>query len=247
MAKLNQILAIETGRKTKTYAQITALHKATQKSDLMTGFHKTYQPSDDAGERIPPETRKVKYNHESVIAEIATTLQSLFDITATKDWANCSAKADMIVNGEAFLEQVPITFLLFLGKQLTDLRTFVESISELDPGETWTRDANTGEFRTEPIETTKKAKLQKAIVLYDATEHHPAQTQLITKDEVIGHFSTVKFSGAIPREKKRALLARIDTLIEAAKFAREQANAMEAGQQKIGERVLGFIFQRNGG
>ena len=40
MAKLNQILAIEKGIKTRVYGEFTELHNATQKPALMNGFHK---------------------------------------------------------------------------------------------------------------------------------------------------------------------------------------------------------------
>ncbi len=38
MAKLNQIIAIEKGIKSKAYAHVTELHKACQKPDLFNGF-----------------------------------------------------------------------------------------------------------------------------------------------------------------------------------------------------------------
>ena len=100
-----------------------------------------------------------------------------------------------------------------------------------------------GLFRSEPVKTSKTKKTQRPIVLYDATEHHPAQTQIITDDVVIGHWTTTKFSGAIPRPKKRVLLERIRKLEEAVKFAREQANSMEADEKKVGQKVLDFIFK----
>jgi len=246
MPKLNQILAIEKGKKTQIYAEIQDLHKATQKRDLMEGHHKVYTPSNEEGERVAPDTRKVKYNHADVFATITSRLRVLFDVTASKDWANCDAKADVTVDGTVFLEQVPVTYLLFLEKQLTDLRTFVAKMAELDPGESWTLDPNTNLFRSEPIETAKTKKLQRAITLYDATEKHPAQCQLITEDCVIGHFTTTKFSGAIPAPKKRDMLERIDKLSDAVKFAKESANAMNTDQKQIGEKVLGFIFPTNG-
>lgn len=81
-----------------------------------------------------------------------------------------------------------------------------------------------------------------AWVLYDATEHHPAQTQMITDDMVIGHWTTVKFSGALPRPVKKRMLDRIGTLQDAAKFARVQANSMEAKDQRVGAKVLRYVF-----
>ena len=80
-------------------------------------------------------------------------------------------------------------------------------------------------------------------MLYDATPEHPAQTQLITEDVVIGHWTTTYFSGAIPRPKKRRFLERITELQEAVKFAREQANSQEADEQRVGRKLLTHVFR----
>ncbi|MCA9719868.1 MAG: hypothetical protein H6713_13840 [Myxococcales bacterium] len=242
MPKLNQILAIEKGVKTRCYGEITELHKATQKTSVMNGFHKTYQRRDEEGETYPPESQKVRFNHKDVIKRIGRALAELFDITATKDWANCSARATVVVDGKPLLEDVPATYLLFLEKQLSDLRTFIDKMVELDAGEDWLEDPSTGMYRTEAIKTQRTKKVQRPIVLYDATEHHPAQTQLITEDVVAGYWNTVKYSGAIPSPKKIELLERIDKLARAVKFAREEANSLETEQRRVGEAVLGYLL-----
>ena len=79
-------------------------------------------------------------------------------------------------------------------------------------------------------------------MLYDATEHHPAQTQLISEDVVVGTWTTVKQSGAMPAPMKKRVLKRIETLANAVKFAREQANSIEADDQKVGKEVFDYLF-----
>ena len=243
MPKLNQILAIEKGKKTQLYAEITALHQATQKPVLMTGHHKTFVPKDADGESFPDERQHVQHQASEVIEQVTDRITTLMDVTATKDWANCSARADVMVDGEVFLENVPVTYMLFLEKELKDLHTFVSKVVELDPAEQWSLDPNSGLFRSEPVKTHKTKKLQKPIVLYDATPEHAAQTQLITEDVIIGHWTTIKFSGALPRPDKKRMLDRIRVLQDAVKFAREQANSMEVNEQKVGRKVLDFVFK----
>ena len=242
MAKLNQILAIEKGIKTRVYAEVTELHQATQKPPLMNGFHKTYQPRDEEGETYPPEHQKVQHQASEVLDRIAAGLVELFDITATKDWANCTAKADVVVDGRTLVKEAPATYLLFLEKQLGDLHTFVSKMTELDPGSDWTVDPGTGLYKTEPTVTQRTKKVQRPITLYEATKEHPAQTQLITEDVVAGQWITIKQSGAIAAPRKKQLLARIEKLTNAVKFAREQANAIEAPDQKVGKGVLDYLF-----
>ena len=243
MQKLNQILAIEKSKKTQLHDEITQLHKATQKPQLMTGHQKTFVPKEEDGETYPEDRQHVQHRAHEVIDQITERLTKLMDVTATKDYANTSARADVMVDGNAFLENVPVTYLLFLEKELKDLHTFVTKVVELDPAEVWTLDANSGLFRSEAVTTHKTKKTQRPIVKYDATEFHPAQTEMITDDVVIGHWTTIKFSGALPRPEKKKMVERIRVLQDAVKFAREHANSMEAPNQEVGRKVLDFIFK----
>jgi hypothetical protein len=242
VAKLNQILAIEKGIKTRVYAEFSELHQATQKAALMNGFHKSYQPRDEEGETYPPESQKVQHNANEVLERVGVSLAELFDITATKDWTNCNARADVVVDGRPLVKDVPATYLLFLEKQLTDLHTFVSKMAELDPGSDWSVDPGTGLYKTEQTLTQRTKKVQRPITLYEATKEHPAQTQLITEDVVAGTWMTIKYSGAIPAPRKKQLLGRIEKLSNAVKFAREQANAAEATDKKLGKEVFDFLF-----
>jgi hypothetical protein len=242
MTTLNQILAVEKNKKTALNKEISDLHHRLEKPDQVTGHHKVYTSSREDDETFPDEVRRVQVLHHEAIEQICALVAPMLDVTATKDWANCNARADVKVNGQVFLENVPVTFLLCLEKELRDLHTFVEKIVELDPGEAWTFDANSGQYRSDPVKTSKTKKLQKPVTLYDATEHHPAQCQLITEDVVIGHWTTTKFSGAMPRPKKKEILDRIRVLEDAVKYAREQANAMDVADQKVGKKFLSYIF-----
>ena len=242
MAKLNQILAIEKGIKTRVYAEFTELHQATQKAPLMNGFHKSYQPRDEDGETYPAEAVKVQHNANEVLDRVGAALAELFDVTATKDWANCTARADVVVDGRALIKDVPATYLLFLEKQLSDLHTFITKMTELDPGSDWSIDPGTGLYKTDTTLTQRTKKVQRPITLYEATKEHPAQTQLITEDVVAGTWVTVKYSGAMPAPRKKQLLGRIEKLSNAVKMAREQANASEAQDKKLGREVFDFLF-----
>lgn len=245
MPKINQILAIEKNKRTTLHKEITELHRQTQQPTLMTGHQKVFAPKEEDGETYPAEERKVQLLHQDALDGVVDRLASLMDVTATKDWSNCKARADVVLGGQVFLEQVPVTYCLFLEKELTDLQTFVTKMVELDPAQNWVFDENSGQYRSESTTTHKTKKMQKPIVLYDATPEHPAQCQLVTEDVVIGHWTTTHYSGAIPRPKKRKLLERITELHDAVKFAREQANSLEAEEPKIGKKVLQHLFRED--
>ena len=243
MPKLNQIVAIEKSVKSRVYGDFTELHKASQKAELFSGFSKNYRKRDEEGEDYPPESKRVQLEAGDVLSQVAKLLTELFDVTATKDFANCQAFADVVVDGQTLVAQAPVPFLLFLEKQLTDLHTFVDKMPTLDPADEWASDPNSGLYKTVSLATQRTKKVQKPVVLYDATDKHPAQTQLITEDVVVGYWDTVKQSGALPIPRKRELLDRLEKLSQAVKFAREQANDAEAPEHKIGAAVFGFLFR----
>jgi hypothetical protein len=184
----------------------------------------------------------VQIDAGQLLRQTSKLLMELFDITATKDWANCQAKADVVVDGQVLVEGAPATYLLFLEKQLGELSTFVDKIPVLDPADDWIHDEASGLWKTEPVATTRTKKVQKPIVLYQATKEHPAQTQLITEDVVVGTWNTVKHSGALPVAQKQALALRVEHLIDAVRFARETANGAEAPKKDVGRKLFDYLF-----
>ena len=242
MPKLNQIIALEKGVKSRSYASLTEAHQQLQKPALLSGITRTYRPKDDEGERYPPESTRVQLRSEEILRSTATILTELFDVVATKDWANCTARADVVVEGKTLLEKVPVTYLLFLEKQLTDLHTFVHKLPVLDPSESWRFEPSQDCWASEPAETSKTKKVPRNHVKAEATEKHPAQVEVYHEDIVVGYGKTVKFSGALPAARVRELLERVERLQKAVKMAREEANGVVVESTKSGDKIFGYLF-----
>src|SRR5690242_7574302 len=242
MARLNQIIAVEKGIKSRSFQELTEAHHALQKPALLSGISRTYRPKDEEGEQLPPESTRVQEKAEDVIRKMVASLTKLFDVTATKDWTNCKARADVVVDGQTLLTQVPATYLLFLEKQLVDLHTFVRKLPVLDASEAWSFDPSADCWATEPVQTTRTKKIPRNHVKAEATEKHPAQVEVYYEDVVVGHWRTVKFSGALPATRIKELLDRVDKLQQAVKFAREEANNSEVTDVKVGEKVFDYLF-----
>ncbi|MYW66702.1 hypothetical protein GTY65_21925 [Streptomyces sp. SID8379] len=240
--KLNQIIAVEKGVKAKAHQDLTTAHHGLQKPALLAGIARTYQPKDEEGEQLPPESTRVQVRAEDVLRRTAASLTRLFDVTATKDWANCTARADVTVDGQVLVRQAPVSYLLFLEKQLTDLNTFVRKLPVLDAAESWTQDPSTDDWRTEPVRTVRTKKVPRNHVKAEATEKHPAQVEVYYEDVPVGYWTTVKFSGALPARRVSQLLDRVEKLQQAVKFAREEANAAEVTDQRTGDPVFGYLF-----
>jgi len=240
--KLHQTTAIIKGVKARVYSEVTNLHKESQKPDLFNGFSKTYQKKDEEGEEYPPENKRVVLAFSEVLKKLAKLQTEVFDLTAQQEWANTRARADVVLDGQVLLPDVPVTYLLFLEKQITDIRTFVDKMPTLDENKDWTADPNSRLFRTEKVSTHKTKKVQRPIVKYHATEQHPAQTEMITEDVITGWWHTVYQSGALPLPKKEELLDRIDKFLRAVKVAREAANDQEVEEHKVGDAVFRYLF-----
>lgn len=240
--KLNQVIAVEKNIKSRALQELTEAHHSLQKTALLAGISRTYRPKDEEGEQLPPEATKVQIKGEEIIRKTSETLSKLFDVVATKDWANCQAKADVVVDGQTLLKDVPATYLLFLEKQLIDLHTFIKKLPVLDAAESWTFDQSADCWATEPVMTVKTKKVPRNHVKAEATEHHPAQVEVYYEDVTVGNWRTIKFSGSLPARRVNELLARVEKLQEAVKFAREEANNLEVEDVKTGETVLNYLF-----
>jgi len=242
MTKLCQVIAVEKSVKNKAHEGITAAYQRMQKPALLAGISRTYRPNEEAGEQLPSESSKVQLNAADLLKDVAKAMVDLLDVTATKDSANCLAKADVVVGDVVLAKEVPVTYLIFLEKKLVDIHTFVSKLPTLDPSEEWTLDPNVGCFVSKPSDTVRTKKVFVPLVLAPATDKHPAQVKEGFEDKPVGTWRTIKFSGALPAQKVADMLERVERLQKAVKFAREEANSRDVDQVKVGEKVFNFLF-----
>ena len=243
MSKLHQIVAVEGGEKQRAQKALTAVYHKLQKGDLFSGLVRTYAPKEEDGPQFPPEKKETQYTVAEAIDAFEDAMVRLVDLTATKDFGNVTAKADVKVNGEVVIKDAPIPFLLFLEKKLEDLHTFVSKMPTLDRAKVWEQDPNSGLFKSQPEERLSTKKVQRALVLYPATTEHPAQTQMITEDVVQGTWTAVEFSGGIPEKTRQVYLDRVNELRNAVKFARTEANEAEAEDQEVARKLFDYVFR----
>ena len=134
-------------------------------------------------------------------------------------------------------------YLLFLEKQLRDVRSFVRTIPILDSSETWDFDKKSGLNKSGEVRTNRVVKEQTPITLAVATVQHPAQAELITKQVIEGIWTAIKESGAIPATEQASMLNRVETLLQAVKVAREEANSQEEiPSPNVGDILFGYLF-----
>ena len=241
--KLNEVIAVEKEAGGRAKSKITGLHHL--KADQFAGIIREYQPVDDDGEQLTPETRLVQKSVPDVVRQFQDALSRWMDLCAERDQANCTAKANVVVGGETLLNDVPVTQLLFLEKQLRDpIRAFIEKIPVLPADQKWEKDEAAGLWKTQAVKKRRTQKDEQAQVVVEPTEHHPGQYHVFTKDVLVGHWHETRLSGAIPQEERQRMLDRVDALSVAVKQARERANLHEAPNVSTGTSVLNFIFDK---
>lgn len=240
--RLNQIIAVVQGKKTRTTRAVTEAHHGWA-SELFTGISRTYTPNDaDDTETLPPESKRVQKLVRDVVKEATEHLANLWDAVATQEYGNCEARADIKIGDEIILDDVPVGVLLFLEKQLTDLHTFVSGMPVLPDDREWDWDGTKGCYAADTVWQNRTRKTPKNHVKFEPTEHQPGQAEVYMVDAIVGKWNILHYSGCVPAEDKKETVERVEHLREAVKKAREQANTAEVEQRKIAEPVLAYAL-----
>jgi hypothetical protein len=203
---------------------------------------RTYRPIDDEGEKFPDEITYIQVRVEEVLGQVHQHMTQLFNVTLARDVANCDAKADLVVDGKVLLTAVPATYLIWLEKQLIDMHTIISVLPVLPADAVWSVDNSQNCYRAEPSERAKTKKIPKPFVKAEATKEHPAQVEVIHDDVVVGYWKQVIYSGAVPLKRAQELRTRIEKLIAAAKFAREQANLVETKNVNAADSIFSYLL-----
>ena len=246
MPKLHEILAVESQLKGQAQQTRTDLRATFDKKEhLFSEKRVTFVPSEEGAETVTEHQSALQTIVAKELDWIAALWTKALNVSLAVADGNTLAKADIVLDdGTVLLAAVPATALLELEKRAAEVQELVASVKTLDPAKGFQADPERGEgvYQARQTVTVRTRKTARPIVLYPATTEHPAQTQLITEDVVIGHWDTVKQSGALPVRRKADVLERIEKLIKAAKFAREEANAQEAPDTRVGGALFDFIF-----
>ncbi len=238
---LSQVLALEKGAKNRYDVLTKDFNKAAQKSALFNGSRKTFRPIKEGGTQFPDERQEVQMTVEDRLSEYNGSLIEILNITAVRDFGNCEAKADVVVDEQTVLTSVPATYLLWLDKKLEDMGTLISNLPSLDPAENWI-DKQGDISRSSEVETVRMSKEPTVIQLAPPTVEHAEQSQLISKDIPIGHWTTTKLSGAIEGKRKKIFARRVRKLHDAVKVALQEANSSRVGTQTVGDKISQFIF-----
>lgn len=242
MPKQYEIVAVAKSVKARGTRALTDAYHLFQKPALFEGRTRKYSPMKEDGDRFPEETSIPQVSVQDVLERCGPDIVDMLDVVGLQDEGNMHARANVRLDGLK-LEDVPATYLLFLEKFLQQMLTAIDQIPVLDSSIAWTEDENSGLYRSAlSVVTIKTRKEPTVIVKAEATERHPAQTEVVNVDTQIGTWTESRFSSAIPLTQRDAMARRVRQLSYAVSQAREEANCVQVDAIARGEAILKWIF-----
>jgi hypothetical protein len=248
MPKMHELLAIEedlVGR-ANTIVEETINSFKHKAAELYTGLVKTYKPFDEADrDLVPPATKEIVDSVPSKLRYTAGKVSEEYDFLLQKETTNQAAKADLVIDGKVLLKDAPVNFLLTLERRLEKFRGVLLEAPTLPNGIKWVPDdlKGPGFFKLETPEIQYRTRNTPVpVVLYEATDKHPAQVKEATRTDTVGAYTEMKFDGRLTSRDKSALLDRIDILLREVKKAIRRANQIDVVDRQVGGRIFNFLL-----
>lgn len=250
--KLHQVIAIERGVAAESERELSALKKVIAvggDQDPLTGTERVYETAVDGGEQFPPVSRRVQATVPDLLELTKTSLVRLFDVKYTREFANTFARADVVLDGDVLLTDVPAGYLLFLETQIAALvKDLVDKLPQLNPATVWDDDdaLPRGVRRAAPKRTHRAERVNQVQVLSPNQvidgKPFPGNFRPYETEKIVGYWTEVRTSGQLPAREVQEMHRRGMKLLEAVRFAREQANTADVEDKQAGEKVLGYLF-----
>lgn len=245
MGKLHELLAVDGSLKAEAQRALSATKNLLTSGQVkLVGMIRTYKPYADDGQKYPDEITNLVTTVMDELGDFATTYGRWVDSSVQKEQTNTSAFAEVMLDGESFFGyELSATALLNLESKLAEIRTVIAAIQTNDPTERWTKDEQLGCYVSAPRVTIRNEKVPQSLVMYDATEQHPAQVQAYNKDVPIGEWTKILHSGMITPTDKKKMLERVDRLSRAVKKARMRANDTDVVNVHVAHTIFDYILE----
>ncbi len=241
--KLHELIAVEPDLKgTAEKILQESIVTFTKKDAHFMGHKKTYEKFFDNEVDLPPEDKPLVDTVNSKLKYTFDTIGKAIDALVSKEVTNTQAKANVVVEGHEFLQNIPAVVLINLENQFKKMRDLIDKVPTLDPSENWQYDSKLNQYVADDKVTFRTKKVLKNHVKYEATKEHPAQVETYSEDIPVGKWFTKKFSGMLTPAEKSEMLERADNMIRAFKEARERANDIPVQEMKIADRLFGYIL-----
>lgn len=247
MTKLYELLVVEP--QLKTQAEVTRKELGNtfeKKRHLFEEKRKTFTAADEGAQPVVEEQSDIQSTIVDELKWLFGIWGKAIDTSYKVASGNTMAKADVVLDdGTTLLTGAPATALLELEKRASELQELISRIPTLDPAKGFQPDPDRGRgyYKARDVNKVRTRKVQKALVLYPATDKHPAQTQLVSVDEPAGRLLEQEWSSFITTSQKASMIERVETLRRAIKAALYRANDVEmASTQEAATKIFSFVL-----
>jgi hypothetical protein len=246
---LHEILAVEQGL-AETGNRITKETTKTleSKRSIFEGMSKEHEIFDEDSQhlKMPTEYKEVQSTVDEHIDFLGNELTRYWDVILQKESANQKANADVIIDGNVIVENIPAIVLLGMEKKLSTLLATYNAIPTLDAARAWEVDptyAKPGVYRIKYPTVRQQGTVTKEWKeISPATDRHPAQLKEVETTNIVGKYTVTDFSGALSSHEKAERIKRLTKLIRAVKSARQRANNVEVDNDlKFGAAFFKYI------
>lgn len=245
--KLHELLAVESNLEAQaTKCRLDLSSTFEKKRHLFEEKLITFTPAGEGQAPIKETQSDIQSNVFKELGWLSGHLAKALDAGAQVADTNTRARADVVLEDEkqtVLLANVPATALLELEKRIAEIAALIHGVPTLDPAKGFTRDEGRNLFQARPVVKNRTRKSKKLYVKYEATKEHPAQTELLDEDIVVGTIEEKEWSGLITPAQKAELINRVEMVARAVRRARSRANEAEVDTKlRIGSTILTYIF-----
>lgn len=247
-AKLHELVAIQNDADGRVKLMVAETIKVfDHQRHLFQGHTKITKAFDDSKSQELDETENV-IRTTTVPARLEYTFREIIvelNRSATIDRTNCTAKADLVVDGVVLVRDVPATTFLGLERRAKLWLDMLKKVPTLPTGIAWelAPDQGADVFVTKhPTVKNKTKPVTSVIELSPATKEHKAQVKEVVSDVAVASMTTTQYNGMVTPEYMAALCLRAEKLIEAAKTGRTRANEAEVEDLKMGEVITAWLL-----
>jgi len=247
--KLFELLVVEGQFKSQANTTRTELKSSFEKKrHLFEEKRKTFTSNEAGVEPTVEEQSDIQTSIKSELKWISEILSKAYDTSYQVAEGNTKARADVVLDdGTILLENVPATALLELEKRAGEIKDLVKSIPTLDPAKGFSIDPSKpeGTYRARDVVKARTKKSIEVITKAQATKEHPAQTEMINVDKVIGTILEQEWSSLITPAQKGLIIERAEELQRSCKSALHRANALELTLPlpTCGKKIFDYVFK----
>jgi hypothetical protein len=189
------------------------------------------------------ETHRVAETVHGKLTDAIEAWAEHVDAIAQKEHANTKARADVLINGEAILKDVPATTLLSLEARLNDLRAVLVAVPTRDMAKVWHASEFDWVWQTTPERRVLTHKAEKSEVVIQPTEHQPGQFRTFIQPVNVAEKSITHLTSMPTPDERQRMIDRLDELARACKVARQKANEEETEARDVGKALSVILLK----